>query len=161
MKTEIAEQVGKHAFEVAGLGRAPFRFVGASENVITYPDGTQKAGGTCDYCGTGIRIECRVQSADSKSFVVGCNCIAKVGDTGLMQAYKSSPEFRAKQREIRNAKSKGIASELERLINQQAEKLSQKPHPQGFTDRVTGKPLTALDEAQWMFAHCGDAGRLA
>lgn len=32
------------------------------------------------------------------------------------------------------------------------------PHSRGFTDRSTGKPLTALDEAVWMFNHAGAAG---
>ena len=50
-KTDNAANVGKHKFELAGLGMAPFRFIGASENAITYPDGTTKAVGSCDYCG--------------------------------------------------------------------------------------------------------------
>lgn len=159
MRTENAANVGRHAFEVAGLGIAPFRFIGASENVITYPDGTQKAGGTCDYCGTGIRTECLVRSSDGKLSKVGCNCIAKVGDAGLLKAYKTSPEYRAKQREIRAAKSAAVLAEFKSCLETLGAKLATLPHPQSFTDRKTGQPLTALDWARWMFEHCGASAR--
>lgn len=159
MKTDIAEHAGKHAFEVAGLGKAPFRFVGASDNVITYPDGTQKAGGTCDYCSTGIRLECRCVSADGKTFVVGCNCIAKVGDAGLLKAYKQSPEFRAHQRQLRWKAAEAIRVQLSELIAANKERLTAMPHPMGFTDRKTGTPLTALEYAEWNFNNCGAKGR--
>lgn len=159
MKTDNQANVGKHAFEVAGLGLAPFRFVGASENVITYPDGTQKAGGSCDYCGTGIRLECHVKSADGKAFKVGCNCIAKVGDTGLLKAYKTSPQFRAIQRANKAAKNKIVFDELKALIETMSPKLAALPHPRGFTDRQTSAPLTALDNVKWLFDHSGATGR--
>ena len=159
MKTEIASEVGKHAFEIAGLGLAPFRFVGASQNVITYPDGTQQAGGTCAYCSTGIRLECRVVSADNKKFVVGCNCIEKVGDRGLLKAYKTSPEFRAHQRALAWKKAERVLETLKELIAAHSAALASKPHPRGFLDRQTGAPLTLLDYVQWMFDHSGASGR--
>lgn len=161
MKTEIASEVGMHAFQRAGLGLAPFRFVGASDNVITYPDGHQQAGGSCDYCGTGIRTECWVLSSDGRKFKVGCNCIEKVGDKGLLKAYKSSPEFRAKQRKLAAEKSARILESLNSLIAAHSVRLSQIPHPLDYTDRTTGKPLTALDWAMWMRDHCGVSGRAA
>ena len=159
MKTENLQNVGKHAFEVAGLGLAPFRFIGASENVITYPDGTQKAGGSCDYCGTGIRTECWVKSSDGKQFKVGCNCIEKVGDKGLMQAYKNSPEYRQHQRELRAAKDAKITAQLKSLIDANRTLLATMPHPMGFTNRQTGQPLTYLDQVEWYFNNCGATGR--
>lgn len=155
VKTDNPADVGRHAFEVAGLGLAPFRFVGATENAITYPDGTTKAGGTCDYCGTGIRLECHVQSADGKRFKVGCNCIDKVGDKGLLAAYKSSPEFRQHQRELRYAKSAAQREAALALLNANREALSAKPHPHGFINRETGDPLTFVDYAEWMLDHAG------
>lgn len=159
MKTENLTLVGKHAFEVAGLGLAPFRFVGASENVITYPDGTQKAGGSCDYCGTGIRTECHVRSSDGKQFKVGCNCIEKVGDTGLLKAYKTSPEYRAKQRQIRAEKDRAISTELQRLIAERSETLRAMAHPYFYSDRKTGLPLTRLDYIQFILGCSGASGR--
>lgn len=159
MKTDTQDNVGKHAFELAGLGLAPFRFVGASENVITYPDGTQKAGGCCAYCSTGIRLECHVKSADGRFFKVGCNCIEKVGDKGLLKAYKTSPEFRAKQALARRQKSQAVFAQLSDLIASSADRLAAMPHPRGFSDRKTGQPLTALDNAKWMLSNCGASGR--
>lgn len=47
-----------HPFEAANLGIAPFRFVGCTENVfVAHPGAVPKAGGSCDYCGNGIRYE--------------------------------------------------------------------------------------------------------
>ena len=161
MKTENLAQVGKHAFEIAGLGKAPFRFIGASENVITYPDGTQKAGGSCDYCGTGIRTECLIVSADGKQSKVGCNCIEKVGDTGILKAYKSSAEYRTKQRAIRVAKDKAVTIELTALLELKKVELQQMPHPYGFKDRETGMPMTKWDHVIYSIGCCGAAGRKA
>jgi hypothetical protein len=159
MKTENAADVGKHAFEIAGLGLAPFRFVGMSENVISYPDGTQQAGGSCDYCSTGIRFECVIVSKDGKRSKVGCNCIAKVGDAGLLKAYKTSPEFRAHARALRFKKAEAVRIALIDFIAGNRSQLKAQPHSRGFVDRQTGAPLTRLDEINWQFDHCGAAGR--
>lgn len=158
-KTDITENIGKHKFELAGLGLAPFRFIGCSTNVITYPDGTTKAGSSCDYCGTGIANECHVKSADGRLFKVGCDCIAKVGDSGLLKAYRSSPAFRAKARLTRQAKDKAVSVELYSLLAANAARFAAEPHPYGFTDRETGKPLNKLDQIKWSIGRCGAAGR--
>jgi len=159
MKTEITAHVGKHAFEIAGLGEGPFRYIGMSENVITYPDGTQKAGGSCDYCGTGIRFECVIVSKDGKRSKVGCECIRKVGDAGLLKAYKSSPEFRAHQRKLRIQKAAAVCAQINLILEANRATLESQPHPRGFIDRQTGVALTAWDDAQWLLSRCGDAGR--
>lgn len=159
MKTENPLEVGMHAFERAGLGKAPFRFIGASDNVIVYPDGSQKAGGSCDYCGTGIRTECQVKSADGRIFKVGCNCIEKVGDAGLLKAYKTSPEYRAHQNKLKRERDAIVLSELKTTIVVCHKQLAAMPHPMGFTDRKTGIALTALDWANWMLENCGASGR--
>lgn len=159
MKTSNPEHVGKHAFEVAGLGLAPFRFVGLSENVIRYPDGSSKAGGTCDYCGTGIASECHILSADGQWHKVGCDCIRKVGDEGLFRAFKTSPEYRKHQRDMRRAKDLATREHLDALIADNAARLAALPHPRGFTDRKTGTALTMMDQISWMLNHCGAAGR--
>ncbi len=56
-----------HPFEKAGLGKAPFRCELVSE----------RRGSSCDFCGTGIRNEFWIKSADGKSFKVGCDCVRK------------------------------------------------------------------------------------
>ena len=70
-----------HPFEKSGLGKAPFSCTHVSENVFALPDGTSKAGGCCDYCGTGIRWEFWIKGsvAGAKQFKVGCDCVAKTG----------------------------------------------------------------------------------
>lgn len=79
-----------HVFELAGLGKAPFRCVGTQQNWFYVPGvpGSRKPGGTCNYCGTGIAHECLIQSADGKRFVVGCECVKRTGDRGLKNAVK-------------------------------------------------------------------------
>jgi hypothetical protein len=161
MKSDNAELIGKHKFEIGGLGKAPFRFVGMSENRISYPDGTSKPGGTCDYCSTGILLEFHIKSADGKESIVGCNCIEKVDDRGLIQAYKSSLQYRQRQAELRVVKGKAAKLELEELIAKNTDKLSAMPHPMGFTDRKTGVALTMLDQVKWLFEHCGNAGMVS
>ena len=161
MKTEITANVGKHAFEVAGLGLAPFRFVGMSVNSITYPDGTTQPGGTCDYCGIGIANECHVLSADGKRFKVGCDCIAKVSDAGLLRAYKTSLAFRDHNRKLAAAKAARVSKELTQLIADNSALFASRPHPRGFLDRTTGAPLTFLDSVKWSLGYCGASGRAA
>lgn len=160
-KTDNAANVGRHKFEVAGLGLAPFTFQGMEEKVVRYPDGTTQAGGSCDYCGTGIRYCCHVESADGKRFKVGSECIAKVGDAGLLKAYKSSPQHRAHQRALREAKAKAVSQELRAFIEANAQWLRSMPHFDDFIDHNTGAPLTALDWATWMRDNCGASGRAA
>lgn len=159
MKTDSPELVGKHCFEVAGLGLAPFRFIGLSDNVITNPDGTSRPGGSCDYCGNGIRHECHVKGADGRQFKVGSDCIAKVGDAGLLRAFKTSPAWRAHQRKLAAAKAARVSAEVRAIVEANKARLAALPHPRGFTDRATGAPLTALDQAEWMLANAGKAGR--
>ena len=66
-----------HPFQKSGLGQAPFKCIGVQENVFAMPDGSTKGGGSCDYCGTGIRWEFLIASDDGRSFKVGCDCVEK------------------------------------------------------------------------------------
>lgn len=87
-----------HQFTEAGLGQAPFRFTGMSENVIRHANGHTQAGGSCDFCGTGIRWEFHIVSADSKGSKVGCDCIRKVGDAKLIKASDLAKKKAAKEK---------------------------------------------------------------
>lgn len=158
-KTENPANVGKHKFEVAGLGAGPFRFTHMEENVITYPDGTTQAGGCCDYCFTGIRYEFHIVSKDGKRSKVGCDCIAKVGDEGLLKAYKTSKQWRDLQAYKRAIKAAKVRDELTALIGDSAATLAVLPHPRGFTDRQTHQPMTALDYYRWHLENAGASGR--
>ena len=159
MKTDNAEHVGKHAFELAGLGLAPFRFVGMRENAMALPDGSTKAAGSCDYCGTGIRYEFSILSADGKRSVVGCDCINKVGDAGLMRAYKSSPEFRKLQREKRQAKALSDLEECKALLAQHEKALRAVLFPVQRVYWLQQGRETFWQRAQWLLNNSGAAGR--
>lgn len=68
-----------HKFEQAGLGLAPFSYVGMHEKVyVPCPGAPAQPAGTCQYCGNGIRYCCNIRSADGKEFIVGTDCVRKV-----------------------------------------------------------------------------------
>ena len=94
-----------HPFEKAGLGKAPFHFVGLTENFIVHPDGSTQAAGCCDYCHTGIRNEYHIRSTDGNEFVVGCDCVEKLdrADNRLVADVVAAKN--ARERQIRRAKA--------------------------------------------------------
>ena len=69
-----------HPFEKAKLGTAPFRCIGTRQNWFVMADGTRNPGGHCHFCFTGILDEFVIKSSDGKTFVVGCDCVERVGD---------------------------------------------------------------------------------
>lgn len=99
-----------HPFEKAGLGYAPFRCVGCRENWFEMPGFGRKPGGTCDYCGTGILYEFVINDKNGKSFVVGCDCVAKTG--GVVANFR---EVR-----LQNARERRAAKVTERRAARQA-----------------------------------------
>lgn len=112
-----------HVFEVAGLGSAPFTFVGVNYN---------QKGTHCDYCGTAIVNVFWVKSSCGKTFKVGCDCIAKTHDAGLIRIVDGIK--RKHDREVREAKAKVIHAELLAMstdLMMQTE-LMAKPHPHGY-----------------------------
>ena len=73
-----------HPFEDAGLGVAPFRFVGVENRVgpISLGNGVTVGApgqpmGVCDYCSQGIKECCIIQDSTGKTFVVGNVCVGK------------------------------------------------------------------------------------
>ena len=85
----MSEQAA-HKFESAGLGKAPFRFIGYEHKTYqAHPSAPVQVGGSCDYCGQGISNMYHVKSADGNRFKVGSDCIAKVDDKGLQKDRKS------------------------------------------------------------------------
>jgi hypothetical protein len=84
-----------HPFEVAGLGKAPFRFVGSERRVYqACPGAPIQPGTSCDYCGTGIMYVAWVQGKDGKKFKVGLDCAMRTEDTKLIaEARKAHRAF--------------------------------------------------------------------
>jgi hypothetical protein len=151
--------ITEHVFERAGLGRAPFRLVGYER--LTFqacPGAPVQPGGCCDFCGTGIMDAFRIRSADGRTFKVGSDCVAKTGDAGLRKAIDA--ETRKINRAKREAKSIALAAEVKELAADPAVRaaLEALPHPLGFVDRETGRPLTAWDDVEWRWPRCGAKG---
>jgi len=144
-----------HVFEQAGLGKAPFRYKGCGREVYQVVGGPAQPGGTCDYCGTAITNCFYLESADKKSFKVGCNCVEKTGDHGLINPVKQ---------EVNRLKS--IARNERELVRIQEGRirlplvltaLKAKKHPNTW---LAAKGETADAWAIWMMANAGNAGRL-
>lgn len=143
-----------HKFEAAGLGKAPFRFVSCEEKTYqACPGAPVQPGGSCDYCGTGIRFLFWCKSADGKRFKVGCDCIRKVSDGAVTKLLKDAE--RAERKLKKDAKRAKLADRLT------AVRAKLDANPTLFTDRphpaIVGK--TGRDYIEWMLRNAGDAGR--
>jgi hypothetical protein len=139
-----------HKFEAAGLGKAPYCFIGMSQKIFKAP-GITKPGGCCDYCSTAIANCFHLMSSDGKEFIVGCECIRKAGDAGLMRAVRQEE---AKKRHARDAaKYIETKAKLEVIIANNLNALANKPHPS-----VQG--LTLLDYAQFILTNAKQTGTM-
>jgi len=120
--TDANELLTLHPFESAGLGQSPFRLVAVRENVYSAAPDHVQAGGSCKYCGQGIRYECVIQSRDGKTFEVGMDCVRKVyrADNRVLQAAEREMAKinKAKRDAIKEAKREAqrvaYAAELDR-----------------------------------------------
>lgn len=132
-----------HIFESAGLGRAPFRFVGVQTNDDrAVQQRAREANGqtfttnyctSCDFCSQAICNAFLVESADGKRFKVGCDCIKKTGDKGLLRVVKDEESRKRRAATAKRNKSKW---ERERELiatwrSGQCEALRSLPHPKG------------------------------
>lgn len=115
-----------HAFEVAGLGKAPFRYVGCRKNVfVACPGAPPKAGGTCDYCSQGIMYECVIKSSDGKTFVVGCDCVRRtnVNNRVLSEMERGFAQLKKAERDAkREAKWQEERARLEAELQKQRDR---------------------------------------
>ena len=113
----------KHIFERADLGKAPFKYVGYSEERgPKYLGNGLWAGapgqpmGSCDYCGTGIAHVFHVKSADGHRFKVGSECVKKLGDAGLRRVISAEVRKHQLEREERRIQAvRAIWDACERL----------------------------------------------
>lgn len=115
-----APKTAPHRFELAGLGKAPFVVTGM--HVAKYqacPDAPVQPGSSCDYCGTAIMYVYGIQGADGSRFKVGCDCVAKTGDAGLVKQTKRA--LRAHRSEER-AKRYAAAEAQRRVTREEAAK---------------------------------------
>jgi len=170
MSTNEQQEVRQHRFETAGLGKAPFRYVGFTERrgpeKILDANGNWNGlecgapgqpMGTCDYCGQGIAICCEIVSSDGKRFVVGSDCVEKTGDKGIVVKVKSAVnKLRSEKRKASEAKRIAeFAAELE--TEELRAVLAALPHPQAWRAE---QGETLLDSVEWFMAHAGNAGKM-
>lgn len=157
-----ATNAAQHVFEIAGLGVAPFRFVGvettgdrAALNANRASEGltftTNLCGGSCDYCGQAISNVCWVLSSDGRRFKVGTDCLEKTGDARLHVLATS--KLRAKKLDEKHAKDAARIAAAKTALPGVSEKLAALPHP-----IIKGR--TALDYADFLFRAGGTTGQL-
>lgn len=104
-----------HPYERAGLGVAPFRVIGAGERLFqSCPGAPVQAGGSCHYCGTGIRYAAVIQSADGRVFDVGMDCVRRVDGDDYREARRMLRDERTKGAREAAARSKAeqLAAQL-------------------------------------------------
>jgi hypothetical protein len=78
-----------HRFEAAGLGTAPFTVEGMRVMKYQACQGAPiQPGSSCDYCGQGIMLVFAIRGADGRRFKVGCDCVLKTGDAGIINTTK-------------------------------------------------------------------------
>lgn len=158
MTTALANET-IHAFEKAGLGKAPFKYLGMGYQDISYgmanitiqgANGPIQAqttvGGTCDACGTYIVNMFRIESADGVKSKVGCDCIKKCGDAGLVKQVKR--EISARDSVKRQAKKSADSVKAKELCYAtDFGQFKTLPHP--FAYRA-GNGETMADWCEWM-----------
>lgn len=144
-------EITTHTFTESGMGPAPFTFAGfyempdlgeQSASTFGNPDGLYadaprlKSGlGTCCHCGHAIQNIYIVRNGIGELYGVGCDCIEKAGDAGLIlkvklekrkaarakreakwmakrEAYLVSPEFAEHKTQQAAAESNRVADHL-------------------------------------------------
>lgn len=161
-----ATPASDHPFEKAGLGKAPFRFVGVTRRVGPIKTVDPKSGlimecgapgqpmGCCDYCGQGIAECCEIVGADGKRFIVGNMCVTKTNRKNSPLAKRVRSEVSRRSRERR---AEAVRAELDTLLADSVtrEALAAVPHPQEWRAE---KGETLLDSVEWMLDNAGAAG---
>lgn len=128
--------VKTHPFTTAGMGPAPFRFVGAcsipsnwlaGENPSAYnaalsalPRHLKGGLGTCCHCGMAIMNVFIVRNADGDEYGVGCDCIEKVGDMKVVPAMKLAKAKMEREKRRAKAEAKRVAREAARKAEREA-----------------------------------------
>jgi|ERR1700722_9868325 len=151
------EEVGSsvHKFQLAGLGKAPFRFDGQEVILHQVPGLPPRAGSSCDFCGMSIANVFWIKSSDGRRFKVGWDCAAKTGDAGLCRVI---------DKKVAEAKVKATHARQDALILKGKEVLANanirgmlalEPHPYSFRAE-RGDSL--LDFAEYAMRNSGRRG---
>lgn len=127
-----------HPFERAGLGLAPFSCIGMTHEVgpRKLADGSEVGApgqpmGTCQYCYQGIAYVYVVRSADGRTFNVGSDCVAKVGQVVV------SPSVAATERKFAREQRKAAKDRRETKLRDELRALIADP---AVAARLAGTP---------------------
>lgn len=93
----------EHVFERTQGHKGPFHVAGFHVAKYQACHGAPvQPGASCDHCGTAIMNVYTIRAADGYTFKVGCDCVAKTGDAGLIREVKAAQaERRAEMRAAR------------------------------------------------------------
>lgn len=150
-----------HAFERAGLGKAPYTFLGHSREVYQAIPGDPSCpiqpAGSCDYCGQGIYDQFRFRSADGRTFKVGCDCVRRAGDAGMIKRV-NAVVAKARTAQTHARQDAIIATGAALLVRMDLRAaLASIPSEHEWKAANGG---TALDDAEWLWHASGRAGRV-
>jgi hypothetical protein len=148
-----------HVFETAGLGQAPYKFLGIRKVTFQACYGAPvQPGACCMFCSTGIVYQFWLRSADNKTFFVGSDCIYKSGDAGLKSII--DPHVKAHEAEMRRERENHFISEFkaftERVDYWKRTELTGQPHPNSYW-ASTGKTLA--DYQFFCYSHAGQSAK--
>lgn len=161
-----------HPFERAGLGKAPFKYLGVFQDVgpkTVIVNGLEmqvgapgQPMGTCNYCGQGIKDCYRVRGASGDEFIVGCDCVRKLSrsdnerrDPVIAAIDRDRRKLVTERRHVREDAriAEGVAW-FEEHLRAKAEKMA---HGQKWRAE---QGETLADEWDWWMNHAGRAGKL-
>lgn len=163
-----------HPFERAGLGKAPFRYVGYESlgeggglgsglrkigevgggiAIATTP------GGSCHYCGQFIIDAYNVASADGKRFHVGSDCVRKIRLDDAALAAKVDTAAKKLARAKRHARDAAKAARGRDLLADETVRAKLAAHRHPLNARAE-KGETLLDWAERMMERAGASGKV-
>jgi len=154
----MSTMVLEHKFEQQ-VGAAPYRFLFceslpssqvAEKNPMAYESRMRELAeiarsngvtfGDCDVCGTELVHNYVCENADEKRFVVGCDCVGKIGDHKLVSAIGKAEKQRKQElaRERREAKRRADSVERDARLDLER-KANFEQHGLWITDYELGR----------------------
>jgi hypothetical protein len=149
-----------HPWEKAGLGVAPFQYVGCAQTVrqVGIMTSFAQPTGSCAYCGAALSFSCYIQDATGAEFTVGDTCVTKLDAMELDAATRkvATKAERALKLAKKSARKAREVARIEAAKNAGPDvrnRLDAEPHP-------TRDGLTLRDWVGFMFANAGHTGQL-
>jgi len=147
-----------HNFERAGLGKAPFRYLGHSREIYQAipgaPDCPIQPGACCDYCGTAIMEVFHIADRTGRRFKVGSECVRHTGNAGIVRKVKAEV---SRQRKIKNdARVDSQIAAAKAAWPFVVNALAQEPHSNAYR---ASRGDTLADYSSWIFDNAGRTGK--